>query len=172
MLQSIPGSLPAGLQFHADNYWLQTGVSIGCSRRHRFGERRPYGGIPPLALQNCSAGRPRGRWRVLFACIGSSADRSADGNAHGRRAREDLGPGHVVPRRRPGAAVLEDGADDPDPRQIEARLRQPPLPSGTENILYGERTDVSNGRKVVVFVYLDSGYKIIKTVAGETKKAG
>jgi len=44
------------------------------------------------------------------------------------------------------------------------------LPPGTENILYGERTDGSNGRKVVVFVYLDSGYKIIKTVAGETKK--
>ena len=49
---------------------------------------------------------------------------------------------------------------------------KPPLPPGTEIILYGERTDVSNGRKVVVFVYLDSGYKIIKTVAGETKKAG
>ena len=47
---------------------------------------------------------------------------------------------------------------------------KPPLPPATESILYGERTDVSNGRKIVVFVYLDSGYKILKTVAGETKK--
>jgi hypothetical protein len=43
---------------------------------------------------------------------------------------------------------------------------------GTEIILYGERTDVSNGRKVVVFVYLDSRYKILRTLAGETKKPG
>ena len=58
----------------------------------------------------------------------------------------------------------------PDKSKLAAA--KPPLPSGTESILYGERTDVSNGRKVVVFVYLDSGYKIIKTVAGETKKPG
>ena len=58
------------------------------------------------------------------------------------------------------------------PDKSKLASAKPPLPSGTENILYGERTDVSNGRKVVVFVYLDSGYKIIKTVAGETKKPG
>ena len=58
------------------------------------------------------------------------------------------------------------------PDKSKLASAEPPLPAGTENILYGERTDVSNGRKVVVFVYLDSGYKIIKTVAGETKKAG
>jgi hypothetical protein len=58
------------------------------------------------------------------------------------------------------------------PDKSKLASAKPPFPSGTENILYGERTDVSNGRKVVVFVYLDSGYKVIKTVAGETKKPG
>ena len=58
------------------------------------------------------------------------------------------------------------------PDKSKLASAKPPLPSGTENILYGERTDVSNGRKVVVFVYLDSGHKILRTVAGETKKPG
>ena len=56
------------------------------------------------------------------------------------------------------------------PDKSKLSSAKPPLPPGTESVLYGERTDVSNGRKVVVFVYLDSGYKILKTVAGETKK--
>ena len=58
------------------------------------------------------------------------------------------------------------------PDKSKLASAKPPLPSGTENILYGERTDVSNGRKVVVFVYLDSGHKILRTLAGETKKPG
>jgi hypothetical protein len=58
------------------------------------------------------------------------------------------------------------------PDKSKLASAKPPLPPGTVIILYGERTDVSNGRKVVVFVYLDSGYKILKTVAGETKKPG
>ena len=53
----------------------------------------------------------------------------------------------------------------------KSKLASAKLPTGTKSILYAERTDGSNGRKVVVFVYLDSGYKILKTVAGETKKA-
>jgi hypothetical protein len=58
------------------------------------------------------------------------------------------------------------------PDKSKLASAKPTLPPGTESILYGERTDVSNGRKVVVFVYLDSGYKVLRTVAGETKKPG
>jgi len=57
----------------------------------------------------------------------------------------------------------------PDKTKLSAM--KPPPPTGTASILYGQRTvDFNTGRGVVVFVYLDAGYKILMTVAGEAKK--
>lgn len=57
----------------------------------------------------------------------------------------------------------------PDKTKLSAM--KPPPPTGTASVLYGQRTvDFSTGRRVVVFVYLDARYEILKTVAGETKK--
>src|SRR5262245_20546483 len=58
----------------------------------------------------------------------------------------------------------------PDKTKLSAM--KPPPPTGTTSVLYGQRTiDFNTGRGVVVFIYLDSEYKILKTIAAETKKA-
>jgi hypothetical protein len=57
------------------------------------------------------------------------------------------------------------------PDRTKLSAMKPP-PTGTASVLYGQRTvDFNTGRGIVVLIYLDSGYKILQTMAAETKRA-